>query len=125
MNRIYLFVMFCLLSGTAPLWGQVFAIDDEFEEEDPCENEWKCIGNGDPVNDIGRWATWFSPNENPCDTGPDCENLFDPPEGYMRLTGPVGNARAVMWRKELIRWDNFRLTAEIELLGGGNPPAAN
>jgi hypothetical protein len=28
-----------------------------------------------------------------------------------------------MWRTEKIRWDNFRLEAEVELRGGSSPPA--
>ncbi len=131
MRRLLLFAGLWLALATVPLYGQaqgMLLFEDDFETENPCEEEWKCIGNGADETDIARWATWFSPDEDPCDEfadppGQDCRNLFDPPEGYVRLTGPVGNARANMWRRELLQWDNFRLTAEVELLGGSATPA--
>jgi chitodextrinase len=134
MKRFFLLPACALFLGATPLWAQITAIDDDFESADPCQSgEWVCNGT----------ARWIDPAFPMCDdpnnpTVPDC-NLYDPGEGYLLVTPAKGNSAGNMFRVEKIQWNNFRLTAEVELrdgsigrpadgmtitiIGGDNPPA--
>jgi PKD repeat protein len=132
MNRFAVLLGLLLGLWALPARAQITAIDDSFDE-DPCASgDWVCLGN----------TRWIDPLFPLCDdpnnpSNPDC-NLYDPGEGYVLVTRAVGNQNGNMFRTEQIEWNNFRLTAVVELrdgsigrpadgmaivvVGGNNPP---
>jgi hypothetical protein len=119
MKKLFLLGLLTGLSGEG-LPAQVALINDDFEAADPCES--------------GDWVSyddlrWVPPGVDPCDRSiepdhsaqspmdPQC-NLFTPGEGYVLLTADYGNQGGSLFRVDPIRYEDFKLTAEIELRGG-------
>ena len=115
---VLLFGLLCL--GAPALRAQVVGIDDTFDTANPCGNGWECIGS----------VAWVPPDADPCPT--DDPNFFNPwatfdplapctqyeGEGYVLVTPAVGNAGGHMFRSESLLYDNFKLTAVVELRDG-------
>jgi hypothetical protein len=132
------FVLLALLVGSAgAAWGGVPLIDDDFTnapcctraeyDAGTCDLDWVCQGS----------AVWISPDADECDLDLDDDgnvdaNVFDqfvsfdpsnpcsqyPGEGYVLVTPAITNQIGNMFRKERILYDNFKLTAEVELRDG-------
>jgi hypothetical protein len=93
-DRFTLLVGLLLGLGASPLPSQVPTIDDDFQSADPCGNGWICQGT----------ATWI-----------------DSPEGCVRLTSTGSWENGNLFLPDRILWDDFLLTAEFEINGGGMP----
>ncbi|HVR73234.1 MAG TPA: hypothetical protein VMT52_02840, partial [Planctomycetota bacterium] len=114
------------VTGVAPqgFAGDLPLIDDDFDEAPcctrdefdagECELGWICQGS----------TVWIPPDANECDPlDPNTFNPEDPctlfpEEGYVLVTPAVGNMNGNMFRTERILYDNFKLTAEVELRDG-------
>ncbi|MBI4601902.1 MAG: hypothetical protein HY721_08060 [Planctomycetes bacterium] len=110
------------LGPLVALSGQVPLIDESFDD-DPCETDWILRGH----------ATWVSPDDGECiDPNQDpgqidpglggCQgqqpcSLY-PGEGYVLVTPAVGDHRGSAFRTERIEWNDFRMTATVELRDG-------
>src|SRR5688572_25880581 len=80
MKHLWTFLLALLLLRGGPLHAQVAAVEDDFEGfDDPCiTGDWDCKGS----------VRWISRDADPCadpNTADIC-NLYDPGEGYMRIT---------------------------------------
>ncbi len=115
MKHLCGFLLAFLLARGNVLWAQINAVEDDFELDDPCNTgEWDCRGS----------ARWIAPDATACDPlTPNTDNmcnLYDPGEGYVRLTSgnPAGGQFGTMFRTEKLLYNNFRMTAVVELRDG-------
>lgn len=127
-----------LVLAVAPnAWSQLPLIDDDFNENPcctreefdggTCDKDWICQGT----------TVWIPPDADECDLDLDDDGnvdadifnpfaSFDPTnpctqysgEGYVLVTPAKQGQNGNMVRKERILYDNFKLTAEVELRDG-------
>ncbi|MBI4604847.1 MAG: hypothetical protein HY721_23030 [Planctomycetes bacterium] len=118
MKRFLMFVLSVLpvlpvSLGGARLAAQVTAVDDTFNE-DPTANGWILQGS----------ATWVPPEAAECvdanvfDPAAPCTLYLGEDDGYVLITPPLGNQNGSVFRSERILYDNFKLSAVVELRDG-------
>ncbi len=136
MKRVVLLAL-CSMALGSLAWSQAPLVDDDFTnnpcctradfDSGICDKDWICQGN----------TVWIPPDADECDLDLDDDgtvdaNVFDqftsfdpanpctqfPGEGYVLVTPAITGQAGNMFRKEPVEYDNFKLTAEVELRDG-------
>jgi hypothetical protein len=104
--------------------AQVTQIDEPFDT-DPCISaDWLCAGSTKWIDPL--LAACFPDPANPVQPADFTVcNLYDPPEGYILLTPAAIRVRGSIVRTEPLRYDSFRLIAEVEMRNVYSDPVTN